>query len=134
MVFFFIYKLLRHLDYKLNNIIFLGLGIIIYSLLFNFKYIKIYSSLIIPIDLYLVLFYKQYIDIENINKKNKIDISKYKNLIKNLYLKYNKINLDNLSLTNNLITSFQYKNIYKPTNLKLEDTLKHTVNNINKNI
>ena len=119
MIFYILNKILGNSSVpssKNKNIIFL-LSIGIYVVLFNNYYFQYYSSLIIITDLYILYNYSNTKD-----RKKKIDINKYKTLIKDLYTKFNDKQKKS------------YEKNYKPENFNLEHTIKHTLNNINKNI
>jgi len=62
-----------------------------------------------------------YVQSKKLKKKTNVNIEKYKKLIEYLYLNFGKINKK------------IYKN-YKPVNLDLNHTIKHTLNNVDKNI
>ena len=112
--------LLKFIGKKKTDTIFL-LGLIIYAILFRYYYIQHYGTLLILLDLYSV-----YKTSNNHNISKKIDIGKYKTLIRELYIKFNQ-KRQNKDIN-------KYEEDYKPTNLNLEHTIKHTLNNVNKNI
>ena len=121
---FYILSKLNLLNKQINIII----GTIIYFLLLNNKFIRYYSSLIIPLDLYLVNNLPDKLE-KNDNLK---DMTEYKEFIKKIYYKYKEIKLnEKIELDNDETSSNKYINLYKPTDLKLEHTIKHTLNNIN---
>jgi len=100
-------------------------GIIIYLTLFQIKLFQYYSPLIIMTDFYMTFYSNELRKNKNIIKvNNHINIGKYRDLIRKLYIEFN---------TNKKIKrKFQYENNYKLENLDLEHTIKQTLVNINK--
>ena len=122
MIFFILNKIMDTINNDNTTFLF---GIIIYLTLFQIKLFQYYSPLIIMTDFYMTFYSNELRKNKNIIKvNNHINIGKYRDLIRKLYIEFN---------TNKKIKrKFQYENNYKLENLDLEHTIKQTLVNINK--
>ena len=125
MIFNILYILIKNYDNNLKNLnIELYLGVIIYLLFLNIKFIYNYSSLIIPLDLYYL----------NITKTKLINSKKFNNIHTNDNINNFKNKKKNIikNITDIIYSYFYSKDdeyVLKPFDIK--DTIQHTLDNIN---
>lgn len=125
MIFNILYILIKNYDDSLINLnIELYLGVIVYLLFLNIKFIYNYSSLIIPLDLYILN--KAKIKRFGSKKFNKIDNKKTLNNFKN---KKKNIIKNITDIIYNYFYNKEDEYVLKPFDIK--DTIQHTLDNIN---